>query len=186
MTIITLPRSRPTFQNTVVISCYGNLPASLLSHETGLRVPAVFLPLVLVVFSFSVGCLLDCGCGDWLLDSPVPAWQHALIWMFFVVLFDCVFVCLCLHPLQCCLPGWILWCRYLCKYFLVWHRMRQPSPTSYYICFGQRCPSINILPLWPAVWVSLWTSENIHSVDWIIIFFNLICHCENWFKFVFV
>lgn len=36
----------------------------------------------------------------------VSAWGNALIWMFF-------FVC---APLQCCLPGWILWCRHLCKY----------------------------------------------------------------------
>lgn len=53
-------------------------------------------------------------------------------------LFYCVFVCLCLHPLQCCLPGWILWCRYLCKYdLLVWHCMLHrrrrgfpPTPTT--------------------------------------------------------
>ena len=38
----------------------------------------------------------------------VSAWGNALIWMFF-------FVC---APLQCCLPGWILWCRHLCKYSL--------------------------------------------------------------------
>lgn len=42
----------------------------------------------------------------------------------FVLLCVCLSVCLCLHPLQCCLPGWILWCRYLCKYYLlVWHCM---------------------------------------------------------------
>lgn len=39
----------------------------------------------------------------------VSAWGNALIWMFF-------FVC---APLQCCLPGWILWCRHLCKYSLM-------------------------------------------------------------------
>lgn len=34
---------------------------------------------------------------------------NALIWMFF-------FVC---ASLQCCIPGWILWCRHLCKYSLM-------------------------------------------------------------------
>lgn len=66
-----------------------------------------------VIWTVEMGGLVGGG--------PVPACQNALIWMF---LFYCVFVCLCLHPLQCCLPGWILWCRYLCKYYLlVWHCM---------------------------------------------------------------
>lgn len=39
----------------------------------------------------------------------VFACGNALIWMFF-------FVC---ASLQCCLPGWILWCRHLCKYSLM-------------------------------------------------------------------
>lgn len=39
----------------------------------------------------------------------MSAWGNALIWMF-------LFVC---APLQCCLPGWILWCRHLCKYSLL-------------------------------------------------------------------
>lgn len=39
----------------------------------------------------------------------MSAWGNALIRMF-------LFVCV---PLQCCLPGWILWCRHLCKYLLL-------------------------------------------------------------------
>lgn len=42
------------------------------------------------------------------------AWEHALILMCFVW---CVSVCAGVFAsFQCCLPGRILWCRYLCKY----------------------------------------------------------------------
>lgn len=38
-----------------------------------------------------VSHILDCGDGGLAGSSPVPACQHALIWM---ILFYCVFVCL--------------------------------------------------------------------------------------------
>lgn len=73
-------------------------------------------------------------------DGIQPQCLHvrtALIRMF---LFYCVFVCLCLHPLQCCLPGWILWCRYLCKYDLpVWHCMLHRRRRAIFFFF---CPPL--------------------------------------------
>lgn len=104
------------------------------------RLPSFPAPSVLVTrLTSAVQGLVAFACGN------------ALIWMFF-------FVC---ASLQCCIPGWILWCRHLCKYSLM-------CMLSLYITrvilFTSLLPSLTLFCLFTILCLSERIEKNISHI----------------------